>query len=72
MSDKTVGDPILRYAKVNSLMLKTYSEKCTDFKYNSMIKDLQNVTWSSSAGEGGKYWGGKEIQHSYEKKVTNT
>ena len=53
MSDTTVGSPVQRYAKVNSLILDTYGTKCLDFDYKAMIKDLSETSWESSAGEGG-------------------
>lgn len=56
MTNKSLGDEIHRYAQVNSLMLKTYSEKCTEFKYGAMIDSLRDVAWSSEAAEGGRQW----------------
>lgn len=53
MTDSSVGSAIQRYANVNSLMLDTYGEKCLDFQYESMIKDLQGTDWASAAAEGG-------------------
>ena len=54
MNNEDIGDPLTRYAKVNSLMLQTYESKCLDSNYKSMITSLQNTSWSSSASEGGK------------------
>lgn len=54
MTDESSGSPIERYAKVNSLMLATYSQKCLDNSYNKMIKGLQATAWNASASEGGK------------------
>lgn len=53
MTDESNGSPIERYAKVNALMLSTYSQKCLDNSYNKMIKGLQATAWNSSASEGG-------------------
>lgn len=53
MTDESNGSPVERYAKVNSLMLSTYSQKCLDNSYNKMIKGLQATAWNSSASEGG-------------------
>lgn len=53
MTDESNGSPIERYAKVNSLMLSTYSQKCLDNSYNKMIKGLQATAWNASASEGG-------------------
>lgn len=54
MNNDNVGSPLTRFASVNSLLLKTYSQKCTDFKYDSMITDMKKTDWNSSAAEGGK------------------
>lgn len=54
MNNEVIGDPLARYAKVNSLMLQTYGSKCLDSNYKNMITSLQNTSWSSSASEGGK------------------
>ena len=54
MNNQDIGDPLSRYAKVNSLMLQTYGSKCLDSSYKNMIASLQNTSWSSSASEGGK------------------
>lgn len=56
MTDESNGSPIERYAKVNSLMLSTYSQKCLDNSYNKMIKGLQATAWNASASEGGRQW----------------
>ncbi|XP_061194515.1 putative serine protease F56F10.1 [Saccostrea echinata] len=56
MTDESTGSPVERYAKVNDLMLSTYSQKCLDNSFNSMIKELQNVSWNASASEGGRQW----------------
>ncbi|XP_078380206.1 putative serine protease K12H4.7 [Oculina patagonica] len=56
MNNKDIGDPLARYAKVNSLILQTYGVKCLDSSYKSLITSLQNTSWSSSASEGGRQW----------------
>ena len=33
-------DHLTNYARVNSLMMKTYEQKCLDFTYKSMIKGI--------------------------------
>jgi hypothetical protein len=53
MMDDTRGPPIQRYADVNRLMLKTFSQTCLDFKYTKLIKEMKNTDWDSSVGEGG-------------------
>lgn len=54
MNNEVIGDPLARYAKVNSLMLQTYGSKCLYSNYKNMITSLQNTSWSSGASEGGK------------------
>ncbi|XP_028402070.1 putative serine protease K12H4.7 [Dendronephthya gigantea] len=55
MSNQSV-DEVTRYAKVNSLLLDTYGEKCLDVNFSDMIKDMKETSWSSSASEGGRQW----------------
>lgn len=56
MNDESVGDPLARYAKVNSLMLDTHGETCLDSSYKDLINELRQTSWSSSASEGGRQW----------------
>ena len=53
MVDASLGEAIERYATVNDLLLKTYDEPCLDIPYDDMIKDMNEVSWKSSASEGG-------------------
>ena len=54
MNNEDIGDPLARYAKINSLLLQTYGSICLDSSYKNMITYLQNTSWTSSASEGGK------------------
>ncbi|KAL5004772.1 hypothetical protein ScPMuIL_018228 [Solemya velum] len=56
MSNESLGCEVHRYAAVNSLLLDTYSQKCLDYKYSSMINDLKKTDWNSTAAEGGRQW----------------
>ncbi|XP_032241066.2 putative serine protease K12H4.7 isoform X2 [Nematostella vectensis] len=56
MNDKSLGPALMRYAKLNSLILDTYGEKCLDASYQNAINSLRNVSWDSSAAEGGRQW----------------
>ncbi|XP_033638180.1 thymus-specific serine protease-like [Asterias rubens] len=56
MVNASIGKEIDRYAAVNSLLLKTYGEKCLDVSYDTMIKDMREISWKSSASEGGRQW----------------
>ena len=55
MNDETVGEPLLRYAKVNDLIMATYGLKCLDVSYKNMINSLRQTSWTSSASEGGMW-----------------
>ena len=57
MNDERAGHPLVRYSKVNSLLLDTHGEKCLDTNYEDMINELRQTSWSSSASEGGWYGG---------------
>lgn len=48
--------PIQLLAKVNSFMLDATKDKCLEHTYQSMIKEMQATSWSSSAGVGGRQW----------------
>lgn len=56
MVNESQGPPVNRLAAVNNLILKTYDQKCLDFKYDNMISDIRNVTWSHESAEGGKFF----------------
>jgi pimeloyl-ACP methyl ester carboxylesterase len=56
MVDSSHGSELDRYAAVNDLILRTYEQKCQDFKYKKMITDLSQTSWDSSASEGGRQW----------------
>ena len=53
MNDASIGEPLRRYADVNYAVMKAYSTKCLDFKYDRMIQELQEVDWDTAAAEGG-------------------
>ena len=62
MNDESSGSPIDRYAKVNDLMMSTYSQKCLDNSYNKMVGELKSTAWNASASEGGKTCGNETSQ----------
>lgn len=53
MTDPKIGSPLARYAAVNNMLLKAIGEKCLDFKYSKMLRDMRSTDWNSSASEGG-------------------
>jgi len=57
MNSESSRDPLAQYAKVNSMMLDTYGEKCLDASYDNAVASLKNTSWDGSAAEGGnKPW----------------
>lgn len=56
MTDESLGSPLARYAAINSMLLDVAGEKCLDFRYDKMLKDMRAVAWNSSASEGGRQW----------------
>lgn len=54
MADESIGTAVIRYGKVNELILKTYQEECLDYSYKEMISELKQTSWTSAAGTGGK------------------
>eukprot|EP00795_Rhopilema_esculentum_P016900 gene16900-8384_t len=49
MNDESIGNPLLRYARVNELMLAVYETKCLDASYKDMIQSLRQISWTSTA-----------------------
>ncbi|XP_013778463.2 putative serine protease K12H4.7 [Limulus polyphemus] len=56
MNNTSKGSPLQRLGKVNSLILETYGEKCLDHRYENTIREMRNLSWNSSAAEGGRQW----------------
>uniref|UniRef100_U5EW69 Putative thymus-specific serine protease n=1 Tax=Corethrella appendiculata TaxID=1370023 RepID=U5EW69_9DIPT len=56
MANQSLGAPIIRLAAVNSVLLKEQKEECLDFKYDKMIDEMRNVSWSSEVASGGRQW----------------
>ena len=56
MCNQTVGPPVTRLAAVNQMILKENKQKCLDYKYDNMIAQMKNVSWSSEVAEGGRQW----------------
>lgn len=56
MLNTTIGPPFTRLAAVNDMLLKQSDEKCLDYKYDKMIKELQNVSWTSDSAKGARQW----------------
>lgn len=54
--DETIGIPVERLAYVNNMILNATKEKCLDYRYGKMIRELRNITWSSEQAEGGNLY----------------
>ncbi|CAO1329149.1 unnamed protein product [Diamesa hyperborea] len=56
MCNQTIGPPVTRLAAVNQMILVENKQKCLDYKYDNMIAQMKNVSWSSEVAEGGRQW----------------
>lgn len=56
LTNQKLGAAIDRLAFISNTILKANSEKCLDYVYVKMIRDLRNVTWTSEEAEGGRQW----------------
>ncbi|XP_073975954.1 putative serine protease K12H4.7 isoform X1 [Rhodnius prolixus] len=56
MIDRSLGEPLDRYAAVNSMMRKVQSEKCLDYIYSASIQELSNITWPESFAAADRQW----------------
>lgn len=52
MTNTSIGPQIDRLAAVNDLLLKQEGEKCLDYKYDKMIREMQNTSWTSDMASG--------------------
>lgn len=53
MMNQTIGPQVDRLAAVNKLLLENGNQTCLDYKYDKMIKSMQNTSWESEEAEGG-------------------
>jgi len=57
MTDTSLGDPLARYAAVNTRLLSLFGGSCADFTYASWIDYLKGSSWSDqSAQDGYRQW----------------
>lgn len=56
MMNQTFGAPVARLAEVNRILLVQQGEKCLDYKYDKMIEDMKNTSWTSKASDGMRQW----------------
>ncbi|XP_065349861.1 putative serine protease K12H4.7 [Cloeon dipterum] len=52
MTKSSIGSAVTRYAAVNDLLMKTYDQKCLDYKYENMINEFRNETLEGATGAG--------------------
>ncbi|KAB0797058.1 hypothetical protein PPYR_11119 [Photinus pyralis] len=56
MEDDDMGAPIDKLAEINRLLMNANNLKCLDYKYDKMIQELSQNSWSSNVSEGGRQW----------------
>lgn len=56
MINTQIGAQIDRLAEVNSMLLKQANQTCFDYKYDAMIKTMQNTSWESDQANGGELY----------------
>ncbi|XP_049810851.1 putative serine protease K12H4.7 [Schistocerca nitens] len=56
MVNDSIGQPVSRYAAVNSLLLDAYGQECLDYKYSKMIEEMKAIAWDNETAEGGRQW----------------
>lgn len=56
MVNRTIGSPVNRLAEVNRILLEQSKEKCLDYKYDKMLDEMTNISWSSKVAEGSRQW----------------
>lgn len=56
MLDSSQPDLVQRMVNVNDMIMHVYDQTCLDAGYMSMINQLRNTSWASSASEGGRQW----------------
>lgn len=56
MKNDTIGPTFSRLAEINSILLNDTHEKCLDYKYDTMLKEMKNISWTSKAASGMRQW----------------
>lgn len=55
MVNTTIGPQIDRLAAVNDLLLKQEKQTCLDYKYDKMVKEMSDVSWTSDMANGSTF-----------------
>ncbi|OQR76365.1 putative serine protease K12H4.7-like [Tropilaelaps mercedesae] len=50
------SDPLEGLAAVNNLMLADGNQSCLDYDYDKFVRNMRNVSFDSTAAEGGRQW----------------
>ncbi|KAI3383561.1 hypothetical protein SNEBB_005366 [Seison nebaliae] len=50
------NDPLTNFIAVNNAYLSSHDENCTDFNYEEMIEELQNIKWDKTGASNGRQW----------------
>ncbi|KAG8322018.1 putative serine protease K12H4.7 [Homalodisca vitripennis] len=53
MTNKSMGSPLVRYATVNKLLMNIFGEDCVSYKYDEMIEELKETSWTSEGVSSG-------------------
>lgn len=56
MVDESIGKQVNRLAAVNDLLLNATNQTCLDYKYENMINEMGNDSFTSEVSEGGRQW----------------
>lgn len=56
MCNQTIGPPVTRLGQVHRMILADSNQKCFDYKYEKMIKEMKNTSWDSEVADGMRQW----------------
>ena len=56
MLDMNQLDVLQRMVNINDMLLNAYGQQCLDAGYMSVVQQLRNTSWNTSASEGGRQW----------------
>lgn len=55
MTNTSIGPQVERLAAVNQLLLDQEKEKCLDYKYDKMVKEMKEISWEAEQANGSKF-----------------
>lgn len=56
MVNTSIGTPVDRLAEVNRVLLNESKQKCLDYRYDKMLNEMRNISWTSNVAEGIRQW----------------